>query len=136
LEDLKVARARVELSGALTFSAMGTVWKRGRPREITIPAEIAYYQRQSEFTVTFLPETAPVVRPPPPPPPPPSPVAIPVSEPVPQSANDAPVFGEAELMQGKKHELQEIARDVFGIDLPPYMNKAAMVKAILEAQDS
>lgn len=153
-----MARARVELSGALTFSAMGTIWKRHRPREISIPAEIEYYKRQSEFTVTMLPETVPVLRPPPKPPAAPPAVAPAVAPAAPPSPQPAPVaspppvpppavakapepepparFTEHELSSGKKAELQEIGREVFGIDLPNSMSKATMINAILEAQGS
>ena len=58
-----MARAKVELMGALTHSGRGRSFERGKPQILTGASEIAYYKAQSEFSVTILAEPVPVAPP-------------------------------------------------------------------------
>lgn len=54
-----MAKARVELRSALSHTARGRQFKKGAPQILTNPADILFYQQQSEFSVTLLEEDKP-----------------------------------------------------------------------------
>jgi len=54
-----MARARVELRGALTHTRGHRTFTKGAPQVLTDDAELAYYKAQSQFSVTMLEEPKP-----------------------------------------------------------------------------
>lgn len=61
-----MARARVELTGGLSYTTRGTVFRRGQPQYITDESLIRQLQGQSAFSVVVLedpPEKAKAVKP-------------------------------------------------------------------------
>lgn len=51
-----MAKARVELKGASTFSSRGRKFKKGFPQVLTNPSDIQYYKGQPDFDVQILDE--------------------------------------------------------------------------------
>lgn len=112
-------RARVTLRGSETFTGRGGKrWRKNQSRELTSPAEVAYYERQAEFTVTRLGE--------------PASRSAPASEE--SEGTRPPTFSERELKRIKKEDLVDLAAKGFGLVLDPEASHKDMVAAILEAQ--
>ena len=121
-----MAKARIELRRAETYSARGRTFKKGSPVVIDSDGDIAYFKAQPEFTVTILkpveaPKPVKASAPPPPPPP--------------EDAAPAPVTAE-QLSGMSKSALQKLGAGVFALDLGDELKKPAMIAAILEAQSA
>jgi hypothetical protein len=56
LEELKVARAKVVLKGALSYSRKGKTYKKGQEQEVQGEGEIAFFEGNSRFLVTRIKE--------------------------------------------------------------------------------
>lgn len=121
-----MARARIELRGALTHQAPagagGRLLKKGSPVIVTNPSHIDYYKSQSGFAVTLLKDKAKVAAKP---------------APEPETSDDGEGEGdsgysEAALKKMKKPQLQEIAAD---LELETEgATVAELIDGILEAQ--
>jgi hypothetical protein len=60
LEDLKMAREKVQLRGATTYTSIFSrdrPWKRNEVRFIVDPVKITYYRQQTEFVCTSVADT-------------------------------------------------------------------------------
>lgn len=54
-----MARARIELRGALSHARGGRTFKKGAPQIVTNAGEIAYYRSVGGFSVTMLEDDPP-----------------------------------------------------------------------------
>lgn len=103
-----MAKARVELLKAASHTARGRTFRKGQPQIITSPADILYYQQQSEFSVVHLEEDAPK-----------APVKVKAVAPAPvEEEEDDPVTDEElDAADAKSGESDEGTTQV--VDLPP-----------------
>lgn len=123
---------RVSLRHAKTFAGMrGVQWRRGQIRQISDPAQVAYYRRQTEFSVEPVAGVAKVA---PPVAPAPAPTRPPPA-PEPEAPEDmAACFTTVELQGLKKTELIELGAEGFGLILDPATKKDLLIAALLKAQ--
>lgn len=144
-----VQHARVVLTKALTFEGRGRTFVKGQPQVMTLPADIAYYQQQPEFTVTLF--NAPQ------PPAPKKPVSVKPVAPAPAESEDdedeegdgdegdeeaeadAPAdegsfYTEADLKKTKKEALLSVAKEEFGLEPDANASKSDLISMILAAQ--
>jgi hypothetical protein len=119
-----MAKARIELRKSETYTARGRTFKRGQPAVIDNDSDIAYFQAQPEFTVTFLRPVEP--------PKPPKAAPPPAAEP--EDDDESPLT-EQELSGMSKSALVKLAAERFALDLSDgEPKKSAMIEAILKAQ--
>lgn len=116
-----MAKAKVELRGAVSYDGRGRKFIKGRAQIIDNDADIAYFKATPEFTVTLLREVKPKV------------VAKPAAMAEPEVDPSAPV-DEAGLSKLTKANLITLGHDRFSLDLDSEMKKADMVKHLLVAQ--
>jgi hypothetical protein len=123
-----MARARIELVKAESYSARGRVFHKGHPVIVDSDSDISYFKSQPEFTVTMLKAPAPVAPPPPP--------VVDEDEDEDEDEADKPVVLEQKDLESmSKADLSKLGADRFALDLDTnVMKKPAMVEAILKAQ--
>lgn len=134
-----MAKARIQLKGAMSHTARGRRVEKGKPFYTTNAADIAYYKAQGGFLVTMLEEDKPKPAPKRKPAPPPEPETEPEGgdEGDDEESDDLTngSYTKSDLMAIKKADLATLAKDDFDLDLDPdNLNKSQMVAAILKAQ--
>lgn len=134
-----MAKARVKLveGGPLSFEGRGYSLAAGKSAIITNPSDIRYFRDQHGFEVTMLdsePAPAPAAAAGPKPGPLGPGPSAPPAEDESRSASDETPSQEEELMNLTKAQLLVVASEV-GAGASGEMNKAAIVKAILEARN-
>ncbi len=150
-------RARIELRGCTTHTCRGRKVKRGEPFWTTNVSDIAYYQAQSEFSVSILeapkPKPKPKSKPKAPAPPPPSSdeeesgdgdededddledaAEEPEESEEPEEPEVTSSYTKIDLQKLTKKALVGLANDDFNLELDPDISKSKMVRGILKAQ--
>jgi hypothetical protein len=121
--------AKIELTGSLTHSARGRIFKKGMPQILTDPSDVSYYQTQADFCVTILdkPKDA-------------KPASTPATkgeesleESKPGARKPRKRYTETELKNMNKAQLAEIAVG-YGLAVEDTTKKADIVADIVEAQ--